>query len=108
MGGNNSQPDPASPVNLQDLQIPIDNRPPVEVDHPAAPLPGQHGAHFTVRTYRPWWAPWSVRRVWTQVSTWQYGLPPEGASVVTVADVAQLPGKVHTIGRVSETGAVEW
>jgi len=36
------------------------------------------------------------------------GGPPAGATVMTVDDVAALPGRVHTIGRVSGTGAVEY
>ncbi len=72
------------------------------------PQPGQHGAYFEVRTVRRWWAPWRKRKVWQQISTWHVGQPPAGARVVTVADVAQLPGQVHTIGRVSGTGAVEY
>jgi hypothetical protein len=72
------------------------------------PQPGQHGAYFEVRTVRHWWAPWHKRKVWQQISTWHVGQPPAGARVVTVADVAQLPGQVHTIGRVSGTGAVEY
>lgn len=70
--------------------------------------PGQHGAYFEVRTKRVWWLPWRKRKVWQQISTWQAGPPPAGATVVTVADVAALPGRVHTIGRVSGTGGVEY
>jgi hypothetical protein len=36
------------------------------------------------------------------------GGPPTGAEVVTVGDVGELPGRVHTIGRVNGTGAVEY
>jgi hypothetical protein len=72
------------------------------------PLPGQHGAYFEVRTKRVWWAPWRKRKVWQQVSTWHMGGPPAGAEVVTVGDVGELPGRVHTIGTVGQTGAVEW
>jgi len=72
------------------------------------PLPGQHGAYFEVRTKRVWWAPWRKRKVWTQASSWHMGGPPAGATVMTVDDVAALPGRVHTIGRVSGTGAVEY
>jgi hypothetical protein len=72
------------------------------------PQPGQHGAYFEVRTKRVWWAPWRRKRVWQQISTWHPGPPPAGATVVTVPDVASLPGRVHTIGRVSGTGAVEY
>jgi hypothetical protein len=72
------------------------------------PLPGQHGAYFEVRTTRVWWAPWRRKRVWQQISTWHPGPPPAAATVVTVPDVAALPGRVHTIGRVSGTGAVEY
>jgi hypothetical protein len=69
-----------------------------------APQPGQHGAYFEVRTVRCWWAPWRRKQVWQQVSTWHVGQPPAGATVVTVTDVAALPGQVHTIGHVSGTG----
>jgi hypothetical protein len=75
---------------------------------PSGPLPGQHGAYFEVRTKRVWWAPWRKKRMWQQISAWHMGLPPAGATVVTVPDVAALPGRVHTIGRVSGTGAVEY
>jgi hypothetical protein len=75
---------------------------------PTGPQPGQHGAYFERRVVRRWWAPWTKRTVWQQISAWQAGQPPAGATVVTVPDVAALPGRVHTIGRVSETGAVEW
>jgi hypothetical protein len=82
--------------------------PPHSVALTTGPQPGQHGAYFEVRTVRRWWAPWHKRKVWQQISTWHVGPPPAGARVVTVADVAQLPGQVHTIGRVSGTGAVEY
>jgi hypothetical protein len=36
------------------------------------------------------------------------GEPPAGAEVVTVGDVGELPGRVHTIGMVGPTGAVKW
>jgi hypothetical protein len=75
---------------------------------PAVPQPGQHGAYFERRVVRRWWAPWRKRYVWQQISAWHHGQPPAGTEVVTVADVAQLPGRVHTIGRVGETGAVEY
>ena len=65
-------------------------------------------AYFEVRTKRVWWALWRKRKVWTQVSSWHMGGPPAGATVMTVDDVAALPGRVHTIGRVSGTGAVEY
>lgn len=82
---------------------------PVELEPESkGPQPGQHGAYFEVRTVRRWWAPWRKRKVWQQISTWHVGQPPAGARVVTVADVAQLPGRVHTIGRISDTGAVEY
>ncbi|MGA7055361.1 MAG: hypothetical protein WBZ37_29690 [Mycobacterium sp.] len=88
---------------------PLPQSAPVEPEPESkVPLPGQHGAYFEVRTVRRWWAPWRKRKVWQQVSTWHVGQPPTGARVVTVADVAQLPGQVHTIGRVSGTGAVEY
>lgn len=54
------------------------------------------------------WVPWRKRYVWQQISTWQMGQPPAGAEVVTVTNVAQLPGRVRAIGRVSGTGAVEY
>ena len=72
-----------------------------------APMP-QHGAYLEVRTVRPWYAPWRKKRVWRQISAWQVGPPPAGATVVTVPDVAALPGTVHTIGAVGESGAVEY
>lgn len=75
---------------------------------PNGPLPGQHGAYFEVRTKRVWWAPWRKKRVWQQISAWHMGLPPAGTTVVTVSDVAALPGTVHTIGAVGESGAVEY
>ena len=65
-------------------------------------------AYFEVRTKRLWWAPWRKRKVWTQVSSWHMNGPPAGAEIVTVDDVAALPGRVHTIGRVSGTGGVEY
>jgi hypothetical protein len=72
--------------------------------------PGQRGAYFERRTKRVWWAPWRRKQVWQQISAWQNTTPPRGAGVdvVTVGDVSELPGKVHTIGTVSQTGAVEW
>jgi hypothetical protein len=78
------------------------------VADPPQSQPGQHGAYFEVRTTRVWWAPWRRRQHWQQVSAWTHGQPPAGATVVTVPDVAALPGRVHTIGRVSGTGAVEY
>jgi hypothetical protein len=77
---------------------------------PARPGPqhGQHGAYFERRTYRPWYAPWTKRTTWQQISAWQASQPPAGAEVVTVADVSQLPGRVRTIGRVTDSGATEW
>lgn len=78
------------------------------VTPPSGPQPGQHGAYFEVRTVRPWYALWRKKRVWQQISAWHMGLPPAGATVVTVPDVAALPGQVHTIGRVNGTGAVEY
>jgi hypothetical protein len=72
------------------------------------PQPGQHGAYFERRVVRRWWAPWTKRTTWQQISAWTHGQPPAGATVVTVADVAQLPGRVHTIGRVSGTRTVEY
>jgi hypothetical protein len=74
----------------------------------AGPLPGQHGAYFERRVVRRWWAPWTKRTTWQQISAWHHGQPPAGTEVVTVADVAQLPGRVHTIGGVSGMGAVEY
>jgi hypothetical protein len=56
------------------------------------PQLGQLGAYFEVRTLRRWWALWTKKRVWQQVSSWQMGQPPAGAQVVTVADVAALAG----------------
>jgi hypothetical protein len=42
-------------------------------------------------------------------SAWQSTTPPtSGTEVVTVGDVSELPGKVRTIGKVSDTGAVEY
>jgi hypothetical protein len=70
--------------------------------------PGQHGAYFEKRTYRPWYAPWTKKTVWQQISAWRATTPPKGADVVTVADVGELPGRVRTIGRVGKTGAVEY
>jgi len=34
--------------------------------------------------------------------------PPAVAQVVTVAEVSELPGQVRTIGRVGQTGAVDY
>jgi hypothetical protein len=71
--------------------------------------PGQHGAYFEKRTYRPWYAPWKKVTRWQQVSAWQNTTPPtSGTEVVTVGDVSELPAKVRTIGKVSDTGAVEY
>jgi hypothetical protein len=78
------------------------------VADPPQSQPGQHGAYFEVRTTRVWWAPWRRRQHWQQVSAWTHGQPPAGAAVVTVADVTALPGRVHTIGRLGQTGAVEY
>jgi hypothetical protein len=78
------------------------------VADPPQSQPGQHGAYFEVRTTRVWWAPWRRRQHWQQVSAWTHGQPPAGATVVTVPDVATLPGRVHTIGRLGQTGAVEY
>jgi len=33
------------------------------------PQPGQLGAYFEARTVRRWWAPWTKKRVWQQIST---------------------------------------
>jgi hypothetical protein len=83
--------------------------PPAPVEQQSrGPLLGQHGAYFEVRTKRVWYSPWRKRKVWQQISAWHMGLPPAGTTVVTVPDVAALPGQVHTIGRVSGTGAVEY
>ena len=71
--------------------------------------PGQHGAYFEKRTYRPWYAPWKKVTRWQQISAWQNTTPPtSGTEVVTVGDVSELPGKVRTIGKVSDIGAVEY
>ena len=71
--------------------------------------PGQKGAYFEKRTYRPWYAPWKKVTRWQQISAWQNTTPPtSGTEVVTVGDVSGLPGKVRTIGKVSDTGAVEY
>lgn len=70
--------------------------------------PGQHGAYFEKRTYRPWYAPWKKVTRWQQISTWQNSTPPSGTEVLTVGELSELPGKVRTIGKVSDTGAVEY
>jgi hypothetical protein len=82
--------------------------PPPLMPQPVYALMPQHGADFEVRTVRPWYAPWRKNRVWRQISAWQVGPPPAGATVVTVPDVAALPGTVRTIGAVGESGAVEY
>ena len=82
--------------------------PPPPVPPQTGLLPGQHGAYFEVRTVRPRYAPWRKKRVWQQVSAWQMTQPPAGAQAVTVADVSELPGQVRIIGRVGQTGAVEY
>ena len=93
----------------QPMAQPVAQPAPVEPEPEGKrPQPGQHGAYFEVRTTRVWWAPWRRKRVWQQISTWHPGQPPAGATVVTVPDVAALPGRVHTIGRVGQTGAVEY
>ena len=107
--GSGYQPG-VGPVRQPDLPEkwwrPDATRQPVQTQ--PGPQPGQHGAYFERRVVRRWWAPWTKRTTWRQVSAWQHGQPPAGAEIVTVADVAQLPGRVHTIGRVGETGAVEY
>jgi hypothetical protein len=70
--------------------------------------PGQHGAFFEKRMVRPWYAPWKKVVRWQQISTWQHTTPPTTGEVVTVGDVSELPGRVHTIGTVSPSGAVEY
>jgi len=71
--------------------------------------PGQRGAYFEHRLIRRWYWPWKKVWRWQQISAWQHTTPPRsGVNVVTVGDVSELPGRVHTIGRVSPTGAVEW
>jgi hypothetical protein len=69
---------------------------PTAPPQPQSPPPGQQGAFFERRVVRRWWAPWTKRAVWQQISAWQMGGPPVGATVVTVPDVAALPGRVHT------------
>jgi hypothetical protein len=64
--------------------------------------PGQHGAFFERRIKRCRWAPWKKRTVWQQTSAWMATTPPtSGTEVVTVGDVSELPGKVHTIAAYS-------
>jgi hypothetical protein len=70
--------------------------------------PGQHGAYFERRTYRPWYAPWKKVTRWQQISAWQHTTPPTTGEIATVGDVSELPGRVRTIGKVGPTGAVEW
>ena len=71
--------------------------------------PGQKGAYFEHRPARLWYWPFKKVMRWQQISAWQHTTPPRsGVNVVTVGDVSELPGRVHTIGRVSPTGAVEW
>jgi hypothetical protein len=71
--------------------------------------PGQHGAYFERRVVRRWWAPWTKRVVWQQVSAWANTTPPRsGTEVVTVGSLDELSGKVHTIGTVGPGGTVEW
>ena len=96
-----SPPVPVEPV--QDSAAEIARRSLTELQ------PGQHGAYFEKRTYRPWYAPWKKVTRWQQISAWQNTTPPtSGTEVVTVGDVSGLPGKVRTIGKVSDTGAVEY
>ena len=53
--------------------------------------------------------PSAMRCRWQQISAWQNTTPPTyGTEVVTVGDFSELPGKVRTIGKVSDTGAVEY
>jgi hypothetical protein len=96
--------DNVTEVRPRPMPQPVPVEPNIVADRP----PGQHGAYFERRLTRRWWAPWKKRTTWTQISTWQHGQPPAGVEVVTVAGVAQLPGQVHTIGRVSGTGAIEY
>ena len=50
-----------------------------------------------------------MRCRWQQISAWQNTTPPTyGTEVVTVGDFSELPGTVRTIGKVSDTGAVEY
>ena len=70
------------------------------------PQPGQHGAYFERRTVRRWWAPWTKRTTWQQLSAWQMSPPPAGAPVVTVPSVAALDGRVRTIGTAGPNGTV--
>jgi hypothetical protein len=96
-----SPPVPVKPV--QDSAAEIARRSLTELQ------PGQHGAYFEKRTYRPWYAPWKKVTRWQQISAWQNTTPPtSGTEVVTVGDVSELPGKVQTIGKVGPTGAVEY
>ena len=81
---------------------------PPPTGQPTGLLSGQHGAYFERRVKRCWWAPWKKRQTWQQISAWQASQPPRGVEVVTVADVTQLPGKVHTIDRGDLSGALEY
>ena len=89
-----SPPVPVEPV--QDSAAEIARRSLTELQ------PGQHGAYFEKRTYRPWYAPWKKVTRWQQISAWQNTTPPtSGTEVVTVGDVSELPGKAHTIAAYS-------
>ena len=99
-----------SSVQTQPVQTPQQQRDEIAAKSLTELQPGQHGCFMEHREARCWWAPWRKRMVWRQVSAWMSTTPPKsGVNVITVGDISELPGKVHTIGDVDpQTGAVEY